>query len=153
MANAKSGDLIEFQTNKGLAYALYTHKHPEFGCLIRVLDGFFETRPIEWEAVANLPVRFSTFFPLISVVRRKKVSVVGHVEVPKSLSAFPMFRAGVYDPASKTVRQWWLWDGDKEWKVPGLTPDELQYPLRRVGNLASVVDKLESGWIEAGALF
>ena len=48
----KIGDVIEIPTSKGFAYVQYTHYHkdpPVYGSLIRVLEGFYKTRPSEQE--------------------------------------------------------------------------------------------------------
>ena len=36
MARLKIGDIVEIKTGKGLVYAQYTHKHQQYGALLRV---------------------------------------------------------------------------------------------------------------------
>jgi hypothetical protein len=41
----KFGDVLQVLTSQGVAYAQVTHKHPEFGFLIRVFPGFYNEQP------------------------------------------------------------------------------------------------------------
>ena len=36
MARLKIGDIVEIETSKGNVYAQYTHKHKQYGALLRV---------------------------------------------------------------------------------------------------------------------
>jgi len=42
------GDILQVLTSQGVAYAQVTHKHPEFGFLIRVFPGFHNEHPIRF---------------------------------------------------------------------------------------------------------
>ncbi|MCY2926143.1 MAG: hypothetical protein NT031_12015 [Planctomycetota bacterium] len=128
------GDVIEIKTSKGLVYALYTHRHPQYGALLRVL-------------AVRQGVRFATFFPLQAAVDRGIVTVAGNTTVPDDLTVFPLFRAGAVDPRSKKVGTWWLWDGEREWQVGDLTPDQKRLPIRSVVNDALLVRRIEEGWV------
>lgn len=143
------GDLIEIKTSKGLAYALFTHKHekpPHFGAMLRVFDQTFESRPAELVSLTRLPVQFTTFFPLQAAVNQKLVEVVGNFAIPDELKPFPIFRAGVPDPHTKTVANWWLWDGEKEWQVGKLTTNQRKFPIRGVWNDTYLIQRIENGW-------
>ena len=39
------GDVPEFETSRGRVYLQYTHEHPDFGALARVLPGAHRERP------------------------------------------------------------------------------------------------------------
>src|SRR5205085_6016920 len=127
---AKVGDIIEIPVARGFAYAQYTHQHPQMGGLIRVFDKLFETRPADLAKIARGAVRFSTFFPLRAAVSRGIFQVIGHQEVAPQNSAFPIFRNGIEDPKTRKVSVWWLWDGEKSWKVGEITPDQRKLPIR-----------------------
>jgi hypothetical protein len=149
----KIGDLFEIRTNKGLNYALYTHQHsepPKFGALIRVFDATYQVRPTDLEAITSGKVRFSTFFPLSAAVARDLVAIVGHVQVPAHLSAFPTFRSGTPDPATGRVANWWLWDGKESKRVGALTDEQRRLPIRAVWNDTFLRERLESGWTPEG---
>lgn len=60
----KIGDVIEIPTPRGLAYAQYTHKHPMYGALLRVLRGIYTKRPADFSEVVKQEEHFKAFFPL-----------------------------------------------------------------------------------------
>ena len=145
----KLGDLVEIPTAKGLAYAIYTHRHtepPKFGALIQVFDGLYETRPADLHGLLSQPIRFATFFPLQAAVNQHIVSIAGHVEVPERLKPFPTFRSGTVDPKTGKVPVWWLWDGQKTWRAGDLTPEQRKLPIRGVWNDTFLKERIEEGW-------
>jgi hypothetical protein len=143
------GDILEIRTSKGLAYAIYTHRHeqsPKYGALIRVFDQLYQSRPVGISDLVNIPIRFSTFFPLQAAVEKGIVEIVGNVSTPDSLKSFPLFRSGVIDPQTKKVRTWWLWDGEKSWRVGDLTIEQRSLPIRGIWNDTYLVHRIEEGW-------
>ena len=65
---------------------------------------------------------FSSFYSLGPSVRHALTAIVGKVAVPASLTAFPLFRAGaIPNPQTGKVDNWYLWDGEKEWRVGEIT--------------------------------
>jgi hypothetical protein len=146
MAKAKTGSVFELSTPRGLAYAQCTHLHARYGHLIRVLPGFFEQRPNGFELLARRPTVFVTFFPLGAAVSRQVVTVVGNEPVPKEAQEFPIFRAGVPDPATGKVGVWWLWDGEKEWRAGTLSDEQRRLPIRGVWNDTLLIERIVAGW-------
>jgi hypothetical protein len=59
---AKLGDVLEIETTKGLAYFQYTHQHPVYGGLIRVLPGLYAERPAHFRHWSQAPSVTSYFF-------------------------------------------------------------------------------------------
>lgn len=147
------GSIIQFTTKRGFAYGQVSHEHEEFANLVRVFDGFFESPPATFTSIILLPVRFSAFTHLKSAVRQGLVSIVDIQPVPERLMPFPLFRSGSYDSKTQTCGAWWLWDGKSEWKVGTLTAEEWKYPNLGVWNIALIVERLESGWIQEGSLW
>ncbi len=141
----KIGDIIEIDTSNGNAYAQFTHKHPKYGSLIRVLPGVFETTLTSFESVINEEPQFITFFPLSAAVNKGIVKVVANFKVPKRALKFPIFKTGVPDNSGK-VKIWWLWDGEKEWKVGILSNEQDHYPLRGIINDTLLVERIQNGW-------
>jgi hypothetical protein len=142
------GDIVEISTSKGRAYALYSHEHEAYGSLLRVFPGTFSHRPVDLSAFVDQMPMFTHFFPLRSELKHKDtpLSIVGHVELPKWAVPFPLFRNGLPDREG-VVHQWWLWDGEKEWTVGKLTPEEIKsYPGLGVFNLPALVQMIENGW-------
>ena len=143
--NPKIGDIIEIPTSKGLAYAQYTHKLEHYGALLRVLDGFFESRPNQFNELAEKKHKFVIFFPLGAAIRRKIFLIVGHAEIPDNAKEFPLFRAGAVGKSGK-VATWWLWDGKKEWMIGDLTLEQRHLPILGVVNDTALIQRIESGW-------
>lgn len=145
----KIGDIIEIPTAKGLAYAQFTHKHqqsPHYGALIRVLDGLFESRPKDFAALVKKRHRFVIFSPLGAAVNRGIFVVVAHEEVPEEARNLPIFRGGNPDKNGK-VETWWLWDGEREWPIGKLTPEQRALPILGTVNDTALIHRIESGWI------
>ena len=144
-ARPQLGDVIEVQTPIGLAYAQFTHKHPTYGALLRVLAGTFNARPETFTDVVLLEPQFSTFFPLGSACRHGIVRVVANEAICPALRDFPTFRTstkgkdGVWGP-------WWLWDGEREWQVGTLRPGMEALPPRGVINDALLVERITGKW-------
>jgi hypothetical protein len=143
---AKIGDIIEIPISDGLVYAHYTHQHSPFGGLIRVFDPVFNSPVTDLDKLVEEPVRFSTFLPVQAFVKRGIFKVIGNREPSAKNRIFPIFRDGIADPNTKRVATWWLWDGEKEWKVGTLTPEQRKYPLRAVWNDTMLVNRIEQGW-------
>ena len=146
MARLKPGDIVEIGTSKGLAYGLCTHRHRQYGTLIRVIDGLLPQRPGDLASLARRRVSFSCFVALPAAADQPVVSIVGHADVPPELLGFPTFRAGIIDPRIGKVALWWLWDGDKEWPIGALTPEQRRFPIRGIWDVTLLVERIESGW-------
>ena len=140
------GDVIEIPTAKGFAYAQCSHKHPRFGHLIRILPGFHQTRPASFGTFVKQKEQFVTFFPLGAAVHRGIFEIVTHEEIPEEAQAFPLFRDGVENPKTGRVNDWWLWDGQREWRVGDLTPEQRQLPIRAIWTDLLLIQRIEEGW-------
>ncbi|MDR3527898.1 MAG: hypothetical protein P4L57_11510, partial [Rhizomicrobium sp.] len=146
MKRIKIGDVIAIPTALGIAYAQYTHKHPQFGSLLRVFERIHSELPLDLSEIPNGLLRFSTFFPLGAAVNRRIFSVVGNFPVTPSNQNFPLFRDGVADLHTKKVCIWWLWDGTREWKVGALSEEQKRYPIRKIVNDTMLVYLIETDW-------
>ena len=141
------GDVVEIEVPGGLGYAQYTHAHAQYGALLRVLPGVHPARPKRLADLVAGPHRFQTFFPLHAACARGIVRVVGVFPIPASGVEFPLFRAGVVDPSTgKVGANWWLWDGEREWRVGALTARQLAMPIRGVVNDTLLVERIVSNW-------
>lgn len=146
MTKIQIGDVIEIKTKEGFAYAQYTHKHKQYGALLRVFNRIHKERPLDYKVLVQGEESFKCFFPLSAAVDQNLVSVLGNTSVPEKAKEFPIFRAGVVDPATKKVTFWWLWDGEKEWRVGELTYEQRKFPIRGVWNDTLLIKRIESGW-------
>jgi len=140
----KIGDVFEIPTKKGLAYGQVTHRHKEHGELVRILPGFFKDPPESFKCLVQEVELFKTFTPLGAAVHRKIFRVVANETVPEFAEKFPTFRAG--NSISKKVATWWLWDGEKEWRVGTITEEQRKLPIRQICNAAALTERIENGY-------
>jgi len=103
VASLKIGDVVELNTNRGFSYLHYTHKHRQYGALLRAFAGFHEARPSSLTELMVGASVFQCFFPLGAAVDQGIVSIVGNVELSAAEKDFPTFRAGVMNPATRMV--------------------------------------------------
>jgi hypothetical protein len=149
----KIGDVIEIQTSKGLAYVQYTHEHKGpgtiWGSLIRVLEGFYKTRPSNKELaeIVNKPHRFQTFCPVHRMVNIGDWERVGNFPVPEFAQKFPIFKNCHHTPEIKPEdKNWSLWDGEKSWRVGKLSLEEqMKYPKILFYPGVSLIHAIETG--------
>ena len=73
------------------------------------------------------------------------VKIVANTEVPGVAAKFPVFRTGTPNKEGR-VEVWWLWDGEKEWKIGRLKPGMEKYPIRGVWNDALLIKRISEGW-------
>lgn len=138
------GDVVELKTPAGLAYAQYTHRHdtpPRYGALIRVLPGTFDKRPETFTELVRQKERFFVFFPLGAACSRGITTIVANEEVPPAARLFPILRSRVYEGPS-----WWLWDGEREWRVFEQTPEIAALSIHQVVNDTMLADMIADGW-------
>src|SRR6266511_70522 len=145
--NVAVGDVFEVPTPRGLAYAQYSHWNDEMGALVRVLPGFYPSRPTDLQAVVDQQEQYSTFFPLQAAVRQGIFQIVGHAEVPPGARKFPLFRSigGVTEKGQPL--NWWLWDGKKARFIGDkLTEEQMRLPPKIVMTDVSLINRLTRGW-------
>lgn len=146
MTRPKIGDLVEIKTAKGFSYALYTHRHGQYGPLLRIFKTQYGERPMDFSTVVKDSVQFSCFFPLGTAVRQKLVECVANVGVPEDLRPFPTFRSGMPDFRGGKITRWWLWDGEKEWQVGELSPEQRRLSVRGIWNYTILIERIEEGY-------
>ncbi|HVT89362.1 MAG TPA: hypothetical protein VHD56_10955 [Tepidisphaeraceae bacterium] len=149
------GDVIEIETAKGLAYALYTHRHtdpPRWGAVLRVMPGIFKTRPEDFAILVELEPQFITFFPLGAACNRHLVSIVASVDIPEHAKAFPTFRSRSSPGARPGSQPYYFWDGKQEWKQNKLLPGQENFPIQQIVNDTMLKIKIEKGWHHRDAL-
>ncbi|MES2321530.1 MAG: hypothetical protein V4633_04650 [Pseudomonadota bacterium] len=139
------GDVIEIPTPQGLAYSQFTHKHPSYGALLRVMPGLFDSRPERFNDLVLAVPQFSSFFPLGAACNRGILRVVANESISALNRAFPTFRAAVKGKDGE-VGAWWLWDGDKEWLIGKLKPGMEALPPRGVINDTLLIERIICGW-------
>ena len=132
-------------TKDGAALAQYTHRHPEFGDLVRVIGP--ADSDVDVRRMAARPTQFVTFFPLGAACRRGIAHIVGSADIPAEFNQFPSFRQALrLDPRSKEPCNWLLWSGGRERVVPGLTAEQRFWPIRAIMDDTMLVERALSGW-------
>lgn len=145
MPRIKFGDIFEIPTPKGLAYGQYLLRHNKYGALVRMFSKFHEQRPTELAEIMG-EVQFVHFFALQGAVNKDIVTIVGNAPIPKEYSTMPIFRNGSVHPATGKVEVWWFWDGEKDWRVGALTPEQRKMPILGVCNDTYLIERLVEGW-------
>jgi hypothetical protein len=143
----RPGDIFAITTSKGKAYLQFTKQIPPFGSLIRVLPGIYPKQPSDWLALVNQATNFWIFFPLGAAVKRRIVEKTTNCEVPSHAQKIPVFRAGIPERGSPKVANWWLWDGEKEWRVGAITEEQRKLPIRATWNDTMLIERIEEGWL------
>jgi hypothetical protein len=146
MKRLKIGDIIEIKTEKGLVYAQYTHNNKLMGTLIRVFQKFYPDRPRSFNEIVNGDIRFVTFFPLKEAVKRNIVEIIDNCNIPDKAKKFPIFKNGVINSLTGKVDTWWLWDGEKDWKVGKLNSEQQSYPIQEIWNDTLLIERIVSEW-------
>lgn len=115
------------------------------GDLIRVFPGFFESRLTSFADLVQGPERFLTFIPADTLIREGIITVVGAESIPVEKQKFPIFRLAPPSEPGKPLC-WWLWDGEKEWKVGTLNDEQKQFPIGATWDGQTLLHRVESGW-------
>ena len=140
----KLGDIVKVPLPaNGTGYAQYTHKHKQYGALLRVFQ--IREKVEDVADLSNVPHQFTTFFPLGAAVSREIVSIVGNIPIKDEFKAFPIFRTGVAGQ-SGVVEDWWLWDGENEERIGKLSAKQMEYPIRGVINDTLLIERICTGW-------
>ena len=138
------GDVIEIPIVDQYAYAHYSHEHKTYGALLRVMPATFAARPSDFEWISGAEPQFLCFFPLVAAIKQGLVERAGRAHLAEAAQAFPVFRASVR--AADGWGPWWLWDGEKEWRIGALQTGMEQLPIRGVINDTLLVERIRSGW-------
>jgi hypothetical protein len=144
------GDVVEIPLTKGFAYAQYIFNFkepPRWGALIRVLTGTFDSRPKDLAKLVAQPERFVVFFPLGAAVNRSIVHIVARFDVPERFQQLPLFKvAGPIVQYTGEVKNWWLWDGTKEWREDPLAVEHYDLPSKCIVTDVTLIEWIESSW-------
>lgn len=137
------GDVLQILTSQGVAYAQVTHKHVEFGFLIRVFPGFHTEHPKDFSVIVEDEPQFSAFFVVQSAVNQGLLSVVANVPVPETLQVFPTFRSRNGGPGGSI----WLWDGEESHRLErDISSEELKCSTRGIISAPLLVERVENNY-------
>jgi hypothetical protein len=143
------GDVVRITDADGAAaFAQFTHKHAQFGTVLRVLGPAPEGASPRWDeaaaALATRPTQFLTFFPLGAACHRGIAEIVGSAPIPPQAQSCPHIRAAAHGLNGRGA--WWLWDGTREWRVNELAPEQRSLPIREAINDTLLVERAHAGW-------
>jgi hypothetical protein len=144
---ARLGDVLEVSTPRGLAYIHYTYfTYRPYREVIRVLPGFFTTRPEDFTDLVNHPKAYFAFYPARVAVSQGAVEIVAHHPVPPE-RAFPAVyrRAGASNREGR-VLAWIICEGEKETLVRELSEEQRYLPLASIFLHDSLVSALTEEW-------
>lgn len=139
----KLGDILQVLTSQGVVYAQVTHKHPEFGFLIRVFPGFHNEHPQDFSVFVDSEPQFSALFVVQSAVNQGLLSVVENVPVPERLQMFPTFRSRNGGPGGSI----WLWNGSEALRLERkISSEELKHSTRGIISAPLLVERIEKNY-------
>lgn len=143
---ARTGQVLEVKTPRGLAYIQYVSRHPEYGDTIRVLPGLFTARPDDLSGLARGHSCFA-FYPLSAAVARNLVTPVAVEPIPVGLEQpIRLRRRGAISNDGR-VLTWLVMDGDRELLRSELSAEEKRLPIAAIWNHEFLVHRLADEWL------
>ena len=141
----KIGDLLEFQTAKGLGYAQYTHRFDDkfYRDLIRVIEGLFDERPADLEALAARPTLFWVYFPVASEAWRGTLTLLGPVAIPPEAREKPAMRSTLGVGHAPPPETWRIVDATGRHRITAFPPGFWQLSDERLTFGPSLIEDIE----------
>jgi hypothetical protein len=150
------GDICELKTSAGLAYLQYTHDGKDMGQLVRVLPGWYSSRPPDFSALTNQQEMYFTFYTLEYALRAKQVEIVSNQPVPEWARDVPVMRkaGGLTDTEGRTLN-WTIGpalklstieDLKRAHHIRGLTPEQAKLSIDAIWPHPIMVQKIAEGW-------
>jgi hypothetical protein len=143
------GDIIEIPLSKSrVAYAQYVFNHreePVWGHFIRVFPGIFSKRPTNFAELSAAEPQFCAFYPAGTAVSRGLIRIVDHADIPKQFRRLPLFKSANTN-FHTGKKSWWLWDGEKEWRVGELSPEHYDLPVLQLITHDVLVERIKKRW-------
>lgn len=145
MAKTKLGDIFEIETPKGKAYLHYIFKSKSGIDLIRVLQGLYQERPVNFDDLVKSKERYMISFPPLSIAcKRKILEQVGHY--PADGFKKPKYMRTVH--LIPGVDAWDIVDTDtlKRQVVKKLTPEQMKLSPWGIWNDTLLIERLVNDW-------
>ncbi|QRN94568.1 ribonuclease E inhibitor RraB [Archangium violaceum] len=144
---ARPGDILEVKTPRGLAYVHYTYvsKDPYWEVL-RILPGFFTTRPADFTALVNNPGAYFAFYPARAAVSQGLVDVVAHQPVQPGQEFPASYRRAGARSRNGRILAWLIHEGTKETLVRELTKEQRHLPIASFWMHDVLVTSLTEEW-------
>jgi hypothetical protein len=147
----KLGDVIEFRTSKGFAYAQYVFKHTNaqgYGELLRIIEGVSAIPTSDLDLICSRRTLYVCFCRPQPELKSGKCKIVGNAAIPSELEKLPKFKWACRNIISGRVIRWEIWDGKtrKGRPVTKLNIQAKQYPLLEIVTLEDVIHRLDTDW-------
>lgn len=106
-------DIVEIETDDGLAYTSITHVHPIYPPVVRLCSKRFRARPCDLAQQLEAQDYNTLLMPLEAVLTQLELNwqVVGQLPNSAGTADFPTFRMPIRDREGRVV-YWWYWDGE-----------------------------------------
>ena len=140
------GDIFQLRTPKGFAYIQYSYMDDEYGHLVRILPGVFNTTPSSFSQLSQSKELFFVFFPLAAAVSKGIVTKVAGETIPASAQKLPTMRRPGARDVNGRVLNWWIRDSHGEKKIDKLNGEQKSYSLAVIWNNTILVERICSGW-------
>lgn len=142
----KIGDVVKFEFDEGVAYAIYTHDANDHGSVIRVFNKVYNEPQDDISlSLSDSCTSFVALFPLQLAVNIKKVSIVDHINLPEIWKPFPLFKAPKgLNLSTMQPNGWSIWDGEKFYDVNEFNGDFEKLPRRELGNYQYIINRIKS---------
>jgi hypothetical protein len=124
----------------GFAIGLVTHDTPKIGSLIWIAEPTFESEPMLEQVRQIDRWRWPIFFPVGAAVRRKVVTPLGVISVPRALKQFPVMRSGNKGAGWMAFTEM---DGHRQSLDAAADPS---IPIYKVVNDTRLKEMIVSGW-------
>jgi hypothetical protein len=124
----------------GFAVGLMTHDVPRIGSLVWIAAPTFDEEPSLEQVLQLSRWRWPVLFPLTAAIRRKAVTPIGIVAVPRALQPFPTMRSG------NKAMGWMAFteiSGIRQRLGPAKDPS---LPIYKVVNDTRLKEMIVSGW-------
>ncbi len=141
----KIGDILEIPLSDGRrAYAQYVWRDKLMGPMIRVFDVITEER-VDIDVLRGASLLFPPVFTgLYAAVRTGLWQIIGRLPVDDF--TYPKFIWPLYDDKVDKVRNWALWDGEKEIHIGRKLPNRYRGLEQLVGWAPQdVAERIETG--------
>lgn len=136
------GDIVEVETQNGLAYVQLTHTHPSYPPVVKFLKGPYQERPGNVSVLANEAAPMA-MVPLSGMLNKLglKHARVGNAEIPHGEQKFPIFRMPIHGKKGE-ILYWWFWDGRGLTYSNELMERQETLPIRGVLSSERFLDQL-----------
>jgi hypothetical protein len=137
--------MLEVVTPRGLAYLQYVGKHPKYGDAIRVLPGFFQEQPQEWNALLSQEGYF-TFYPVSAAVSQEVVRIAANEAIPPGKEMPSTYRRAGWTTSEGEVTMWFICEGAQETRRTKLSEQERRLPIFEIWNHEFLVGRMVEEW-------